>query len=256
VFAAASLKQALEKASQESRPAPAPQLAFNFAGSNTLAQQIIRAPRADVFISASEEWMDRVAAEGRVASGTRRSLLGNRLVLVAHREGLGKDAPEEQDGASEAAVCSWLARPFTHFVLADPAAVPAGQYAKAWLTAVHCGERSAWGLVEARILSMPDVRAALTQLEAQPRTLGVVYRTDARSSQSIRVLHEVTGALAPSITYPAAVLSGAAHAEAARAYLDGLSSPAARRIFESYGFLVPTPAAAAAGDTERGVPAP
>jgi molybdate transport system substrate-binding protein len=255
VFAAASLKQALEKASREA-PAPAPKLAFNFAGSNTLAQQIILAPRADVFISASEEWMERVAAKGRVAPGTRRPLLGNRLVLVAHREGLGKDAPEPQDGASEATVCSWLARPFTHFVLADPAAVPAGQYAKAWLTAVHCGERSAWSLVEARILSMPDVRAALAQLEAQPRTLGVVYRTDARSSQSIRVLHEVTGARAPSITYPAAVLSGRAHAEAARVYLDGLSSPAASRIFESYGFLVPTPAAPAAGDSERGTPAP
>ena len=118
VFAAASLRDALQEIGELYGRVGGGAPVFNFAGSNELAQQILAAPQADAFLSANEKWMDEVETAGRVAEGTRSALLSNRLVVVART-----DAEFEVAGAADLATLT-----YRHLVLADPDAVPAGIY--------------------------------------------------------------------------------------------------------------------------------
>lgn len=229
VFAAASLRDALTEVgtSYEQAPEGVP-VRYNFAASNALAQQLIAAPRADVFFSASEAWMDKVEQAGVVAPDTRQALLGNQLVVVVR----------EDSALGVHHACDLLTLHFDHLVLGDPAAVPAGVYAKELLEATECpGRGNAWSALASRVLPMPDVRAALAQVEASGTAVAIVYRTDAASSRHVRVALAVTGEHAPRITYPVALV-GDRVGPAQRRFIAHLESPAARAIFERHGFSV------------------
>jgi molybdate transport system substrate-binding protein len=231
VFAAASLREAMTEAGTEFTRRTGSPVAYNFAGSNDLAHQIAAAPRGDVFLSASERWMDEVERAGRVVPGSRRDLLSNVLVVVAHRE-------------AEIAVaepCALVAAPFAHLAMGDPDAVPAGTYARDWMRSVPCGGATLWDGVRERVAPAPDVRAALGLVLADPKVIGMVYRTDQRAyADRTKVLHEVRGG--PPIRYVVARVAGGpapAEGEALAAFLAG---PEAAAIFARHGF---TPAAAA-----------
>ena len=210
---------------------------LNVAGSHLLATQMLEGAPVDVLISADVRQMDRVAAAGRIDAATRVDLLSNRLVTVvpADREG-SIGGPED------------LARDTVRRIaLGDPEAVPAGVYARGWLSAAGL-----WGAVAEKVAPAGSVRAALRAVESGAVDAGIVYHTDALTSTGVAVAFEVPREGAPPIVYPAALAAGTPNPETGRRFLDYLRGDAAARLFEAAGFVLLAriahqPSAAAAG---------
>lgn len=204
------------------------QVVFNLAGSGALAQQVVAAPRADLFLSASESWMDQVEQAGKIVPGSRRPFLTNSLVIAAHRE-----FPGRMESPADLA-----SLPFRYLAIGAPESVPAGRYARDWLESVDLpGGGSLWSRLRERISPAPDVRAALAQVEGNRDVLGIVYATDAGSAGNrIRILYEIPPDRPPTIHYVAARITTGHENPAADAFLDFLSSPEAAAIFRRHGF--------------------
>ena len=225
VFAAASLRNALQDLAGVFEQRTGVGAAFNFAGSNVLARQIAAAPAADVFLSADEAWMDHVEQARRIVPGTRRTFLSNRLVVIAHRHSPIRLESPLQLGELD----------FRFLSLGDPEAVPAGRYARQYLQGIPGGGRL-WERLREKVAPSPDVRAALALVEADPEILGIVYRSDVVSSQAVRVLYQVPPQEGPSIRYSGAVVKGGGNPEAGRRFLEFLAGQEAALVFEGYGF--------------------
>jgi molybdate transport system substrate-binding protein len=228
VFAAVSLQGALLEAASTFEAQEGARVDLSFAGSNVLARQIEAAPVADVYFSASVDWMERLAAKERIVPGSRRDLLSNELQVVAH-----SDSRYRVDTAAEIAT---LGAAFLS--IGDPRAVPAGIYAKAFLETVAVGEGTAWDALAPRVAPAPDVRAAMGMVEQRPDVIGIVYRTDAHRSQRVRVLYTVPPEEAPSIRYSVALVHKESVSPVARALLAFLGSDAAAQIFIAHGFTI------------------
>jgi molybdate transport system substrate-binding protein len=215
VLAASSLQESLEEVGRawaaEGHAAPV----LSFAASSALARQVEQGAPADLFVSADEEWMDKLEGQDLLRAGTRGDVLTNRLVLVTRKGGAVRSLADLGDGK---------------LALADPGAVPAGKYAKALLESL-----GQWQAVEAKVVPAENVRAALALVERGEAALGIVYTTDALASDGVEVLETFPEASHPPIRYPAAVLASSAHADAA-AFLAFLSSDKARLIFTRHGF--------------------
>lgn len=222
VFAAASLSDALKEIAAAYEPASGDKLRFNLGASSALALQIKNGAPADVFFSADEAKMDELAKAGLVVAETRRSLLSNTLVIVVNAT----------DGATIAAPAD-LAKPaLKRLALAEPQTVPAGIYAKEWLTKIGL-----WESVSGRVVPTENVRACLSAVEAGNADAGIVYKTDALISKKVKIAHEVAAADGPKISYPLAVLKDAKQTEAARTFAVYLAGAEARAVFVKYGFL-------------------
>jgi len=216
VFAAASLRDVcLELAPQFERQSGTSVL-FNFGASSELARQLCATTRGDVFLSADDVQHSVVDAARGTLDTSRR--IGNQLAVVA-REPVADFTPAH----------------FTRerFVLADPRIVPAGRYARRWLTDLGLWEQAA-----PRVVSAKDARAALAAVEAGAAPLGVVYATDAARSQRVRLVFSVPLESGPAIRYPFCVLSDSQRPSAARAFHAFLTSEAALAVFRSHGFFV------------------
>lgn len=224
VFAAASLRDALAELAPVVEAGCGATPLYNFAGSNVLARQIEAAPAADLFLSADERWADELETAGRLVPGTRRTLLSNRLVVVARPDGPALSGPADLAGPG-----------YAHLSIGDPEGVPAGVYARRFLEGAGL-----WEAVAGRVVPAPDVRAALALVEARDDAVGIVYTTDARSSEKVRVLFEVPAGNAPEIRYTAAAVAGGPAGEAtARSCLEALAGGEALAVFERHGFSAP-----------------
>lgn len=232
VYAAASLRDVLRELTPAVEQATGTHLVVNLGASSDLARQILAANKADVFFSADEEWMDRLAAAGLVDSASRRSPIANRLVVIVP-VGSPLQIAAAEDLASPAV---------RRLSLAQPEAVPAGKYAKAWLVS-----RGQWDAVAAKVVPALDVRAALAAVASGAIDAGVVYRTDAAISQRVRVAWEVPEGEGPEVTYALAALGQRPSLAAARAVAEWLAGPQAAPTFARFGFLLRPPAA---GSTE------
>lgn len=224
VFAAASLKTALEEVAAEWRAGTDRRAVLVFAGSSALARQIERGAPADLFVSANAAWMDRLDRAGLIRTDTRRDLLGNRLVLIAH-------GPAEPRVIGPGLDLDGLLGD-GRLALALVDAVPAGIYAKAALESLGL-----WAGVAARVVQADNARAALALVALGEAPLGIVYATDARAEPRVGVVGRFPETSHPPIVYPAAVTTEA-RAPLAEAFLDHLSGPAAARRFQAHGFLV------------------
>lgn len=232
VFAAASLRESLQELGTAFEQRTGARVVFNFAGSNDLAHQIGAARGMDLFLSASEGWMDTVQNAGRLVPDTRRDILSSTLVVVANA----------RDSSTLAEPCALAALPFRNLAMGDPEAVPAGTYARTWMRGVQCGGQSLWDAVESRVAPAPDVRAALGLVLADPRVIGIVYRTDQLAfADRTRVLYEVTDG--PPIRYVLAQVAEGDNPAAGRAFYDFLAGPDGADVFRRHGFT-PLPAAA------------
>jgi molybdate transport system substrate-binding protein len=227
VFAAASLKPALDEIIITPEAAAIGRIEPSYAASSQLARQIEAGAPAAIFISADEDWMNTVAAQQKIIAGTRVDLLGNTLVLIAPRDSgaMLRIAPGfDLAGALGAD---------GHLALGEPNSVPAGKYAKASLIAL-----GVWNSVATRIVAAENVRAALNFVARGEAPLGVVYRSDAVSEPAVRVVGVFPASSHAPIVYPAAVVAGH-DTPAARRVLELLRSPEAHAIFERYGFDAP-----------------
>lgn len=237
IYAAASTRDALNTIQKHyAEIAPSIQLVFNFGSSGDLSRQIIAAAKADVFLSADEKEMDRVAKEKLVLEGTRRDLLSNQLVVI---EPVDSEHPEASI-FSKPFTPSQLARPEVKLLsLANVDTVPAGRYAKAWLE-----KTGTWKDVSERVLPGVDVRAALGAVESAGAQAGIVYKTDVARSKKARIVFAVRLEAGPKITYPVAVIAGRPAEKESRAFVEYIASPKARASFEELGFIVLSPAKA------------
>lgn len=226
VLAAASLQESLTEAGDAWAAKGHPKPVLSFAASSALARQILAGAPADMFLSADEEWMDAVAKAGLLRNGTRITLLGNRLVLIAPTASKVRLTPARGFPIANALGSGRLA-------LADPDAVPAGKYAKAALTAL-----GVWSGVAAKVAPAENVRAALALVERGAAPLGIVYATDARASKAVRVVGTFPASSHPPIRYPVAILKASTSKDAA-GFRGFLMSTQGRAIFTRDGFSKP-----------------
>lgn len=224
VFAAASLKTALDDIAADWKSETGHGAVMSYGGSAALAKQIMAAAPADVFISAAPEWMDAVEGEGLLRQGTRRDILGNRLVLIAHGAGV---APVALDQTLDLAALLDGGR----MSMALIEAVPAGRYGKEALTALGL-----WDSIRDSLVQSDNVRAALHLVALGEAPLGIVYASDAVAEAGVSVIATFPDASHSPIIYPAAVLAASA-APAAEAFLVHLTSPGPRAVFQAQGFI-------------------
>ncbi|MGE0039959.1 MAG: molybdate ABC transporter substrate-binding protein [Vicinamibacterales bacterium] len=189
------------------------------AGSNTLARQIAAGAPVDVFVSADEVQMDVVERAGRVVAGTRVPLLHNTLVVIV-----------PADGPAVATAGDLAGPAVRRLAMGNPDSVPAGVYGRTWLES-----RGVWDRVRPKVVPLPTVRAALAAVREGRAQAGIVYATDARTTDAVRVTLRVPAAEAPPVVYPAAAIAGDREG-AARAFLAWLGRPVARARFEAAGF--------------------
>lgn len=225
VFAAASLKNALDDIAARWRQEGGGEVSVSFAGSSALARQIQQGAPAQVYISANVAWMDRLQEDGLIREESRRDLLRNRIVLIAY----GKDAPPVEIGPGFD-LAGLLGEGRLAMALVD--SVPAGIYGKAALTAL-----GVWPSVAAKVAQADNVRAALALVARGEAPYGIVYATDAAADDNVSVVGVFPADSHPPIVYPAA-LTAEAEGDAPGAFLDYLSTPAARALFEKQGFTV------------------
>src|SRR5882672_4138288 len=222
VFAAASLKDALDENVKAYQAKAGDRVVVSYAASSALAKQIEAGAPADIFISADLDWMDYLEQRRLIRSDTRRNLLRNRLVLIA---------PADSAASVDIAPGFPLARLLGNgrLAMANPDAVPAGKYGKASLEAL-----GVWKDVQSKVASTENVRAALVLVSRGEAPLGIVYRTDAAVDPKVRVVGVFPESTHPPIIYP--IAETAVAKAAAAAFVAWLNRPEARAIFQKYGF--------------------
>jgi molybdate transport system substrate-binding protein len=221
IFAAASLKNALDDVQAEWKKGGGSPTTASYASSSTLAKQIEQAAPADIFISADAQWMDYLDKKSLIQPA--HDLLGNRLVLIA-----GKDSTAKIDIKPGFELAKALGD--GRLSVGDPSNVPAGIYAKEALTKL-----GVWDKVETKLAPAADVRAALALVSRGEAPLGIVYETDAKVDQNVKILAVFPDDTHAPIHYPVAVVKASKNADAAK-FVTYLNSPGAQAIFVKYGF--------------------
>ena len=225
VFAAASLKNALDDINTAYTAKSGVKIAASYAASSALAKQIEQGAPADVFASADIDWMDYATQKKNIKDGTRVDLLGNKLVLIAPKD---SDISNVQIGPGfDLAKLAGDGKIAT----GDVASVPVGKYAKAALEKL-----GSWKAAEPKFAMAENVRAALTLVARKEAVLGIVYETDAKVEPGVKVVAAFPQDSYPPVIYPFAQTT-TAKSEAAD-YLAFVRSGASKSIFEKYGFTV------------------
>jgi molybdate transport system substrate-binding protein len=193
----------------------------NFGSSGTLSREIEQGAPVDAFLSAAAKPIDNLDAKGLILAGTRRTLLRNSLVLIAPRDSQLKGF----EGLTDKSV--------RLIALGDPASVPAGQYGRQTLTALHLMDK-----LNAKLVMGKDVRQVLTYVETGNADAGIVYGTDAAASTRVRIVAIAPESSHEPIVYPVAVVRSSRNQEATRKFIEYLSSPDAKAIFTKRGFTI------------------
>ena len=226
IFAASTLTNALDHLAGEWTARTGERVVASYAGSSALARQIEAGAPADIFISASADWMDALEVAGGLREGTRRDILGNALVLIAHgdeAEPVRLDADLDLVGLLDGGRLS--------MGLVD--AVPAGIYGREALVSFEL-----WDAVAPHVAQSDNVRAALAFVALGEAPLGIVYASDAVVEDGVSVIATFPEGSHTPITLPAAITAQSEHPRA-QDFLDFLSSDIAAPIWREYGFSVP-----------------
>lgn len=225
VFAAASLKNALDGINAQWKAEASRQATISYAASSALARQIESGAPADIFISADLDWMDYVAKKDLIKPDSRVTLLGNRIVLIAPKDSKATIAIAPGFDLGKALGDGRLA-------MGDTASVPAGKYGKAALEKL-----GAWAGVEGKVAQAESVRAALLLVSRGEAPFGIVYATDAAADANVKIVGTFPEDSHPPILYPIALTKDSTNPEAT-AFLAYIRSAKARPLFEKEGFTV------------------
>jgi molybdate transport system substrate-binding protein len=225
VFAAASLKNALDAVNTAWQADPEKRATISYAASSALAKQVEEGAPADIFISADLDWMKYLADKNLVVTASQVNLLGNQIVLVAPKDSAVTAKIEKDFKLAELLGDGKLA-------MADTKAVPAGKYGKAALESL-----GVWAAVEGKTAQAENVRAALKLVSSGEAALGIVYETDARADATVKVIDTFPADSHPPIIYPVAITTASKNTDAA-AFVTFLQSDQAKAIFEAQGFVV------------------
>lgn len=228
VFAAASMKNALDAVNAACEPDVGQQATISYAASSALAKQVESGAPADVFISADLDWMKYLSDRKLIKPETEVKLLGNELVLVAPKNSTVSATIGPKFGLADLLGGGKLA-------MADVKAVPAGKYGKAALEKL-----GVWTFVEGKVAQAENVRAALKLVSTGEAPLGIVYQTDANAEPGVKVVGMFPEDSHPPIIYPVAQTAGS-KAAAAPAFLKCMESAKAAKLFAAQGFTVLAP---------------
>jgi molybdate transport system substrate-binding protein len=225
VFAAASLKNALDDVAKTYEAKTGDKVITSYAASSALAKQIESGAPADIFFSADLDWMEYLQQKNLIDTASRRTLLGNTLVLIAPKDSTVSLAIEKNFSLLRTLGADGK------LAMASVDSVPAGKYGKAALTYL-----GVWDAVAPRVAQAENVRAALAFVARGEAPLGIVYATDAKAEPAVRVVGTFPEESHPKIEYPVALLAKAK--PEARKFLDFILSPEAARSFEAQGFSI------------------
>ena len=225
VLAAASLTDVCnELTAAYNAKYPNVELNFSFAGSGALQTQIEEGAPADVFISAANKQMNALKEKGLILEGSDSVLLENKVVLITPTDSQLNLTSFEDVKKDDVKMIG----------LGEVESVPAGQYAKKVFTSLNC-----WEEIEKKANFGADVRTVLAWVASGEVDCGVVYATDAYTSDQVKIVCEAPEGSTDKVVYPAAVVKSSANAEAAKSYLEFLASDEAMKVFEKYGFVKP-----------------
>lgn len=221
VSAAISLKDSLEEIKiQYQKKNPKATITYNFGSSGSLQQQIEQGAPVDIFISAANKQMNALESKKLLLAGTRRNLVTNQLVLITPK--LEKSLTKFQD-LTEPSVAK--------IALGQPKSVPAGQYGEEVLKYFKILDS-----VKSKIIYGKDVHQVLTYVETGNVNAGLVYQTDAKTSDQVRVAAIASKASHSPIVYPMAILKDSKNPSGAKAFSQFLTSQTSQSIFKKYGF--------------------
>lgn len=223
VSAAASLKDAMtEIQALYKQEKPNTTIAFNFGSSGALQQQIEQGANVDLFISAANKQMKALKDNGLLMEATTKTLLGNQLVLV-----VPKDSTIPLTRFADVAKTD-----VKKLAMGEPKTVPAGKYAEEVFTKLNIMDT-----VKSKTVYAKDVKEVLNWVETGNADAGVVYTSDAKSSDKVKVIATAADDTHSPIVYPVSVLKASKNADAAKDFLAFLSSDKAKTVFEKYGFI-------------------
>jgi molybdate transport system substrate-binding protein len=224
VSAAASLQDLLKEIQKQySKKQPNVELAFNFGSSGALQQQIEQGAPVDLFFSAAEDKFKTLADKGFIDKKEGKNVLGNELVLIVPKDG-GKEV-KGMESLKDPSI--------KQIALGTPEAVPAGKYAKQSLTKLNL-----WLDVEEKAVYAKDVRQVLTYVETNNVDAGIVYKTDAKVSDKVKIVETIPADSHDAIVYPLGIIKNTKHKEEAKGFYDYLQTKEALDIFKKYGFTV------------------
>lgn len=221
ISAAASLNEVLLEIKALFEEEYSIEITYNFGGSGKLAQQIEQGAPVDIFISASEDWMQILLEHDFLKEESLTNVTGNELVLITSSDANFTYTDIAQLDANE----------IEQFALGHPESVPAGAYAKQALE-----KAGRWDELSEHFVYTQDVRQVLAYVETGNADIGIVYASDAALSENVKVLATIDVALHDDILYPAAIISHAKNEAAANKYLEFLTSDVAQDIFTKYHF--------------------
>lgn len=221
ISAAASLKESLESIKPlYVKEHPEVSLTYNFGSSGSLQQQIEQGAPVDLFISAAAKQMDALEKKGLLLEGTRQDLVKNELVLIVPKE--NTTVTQFKDLTNDAV---------EKIALGEPESVPAGKYAEEVLTSLNITDA-----VKAKAVYGKDVKQVLNYVATGNTDAGVVYKTDAKNSEAVKIVATAAENTHSPIVYPIAVLKSSKHPEAAKSFLQFLDGETATQTFEESGF--------------------
>ncbi|HLR53180.1 MAG TPA: molybdate ABC transporter substrate-binding protein [Pseudogracilibacillus sp.] len=222
VAAAASLTDAMKEIKTVYEKEHDVDLSFNFAGSGKLAQQIQQGAPVDVFVSANEDWMDRLEQESLIETDTKEDVVGNELVLIAKKGSNFNYSSMEDIDKTE----------LDDIAIGMPESVPAGAYTKQTLQATE-----QWDDLEDLFIYAKDVRQVLTYVESGNADVGFVYESDAETSDQVEVLATADSVNIDSIVYPGGVTASSTNKSEAEAFLTFLQTEEVQDVLDKYGFV-------------------
>lgn len=224
ISAAVSLKDALTEIKNKYQAQnPNVKLVYNLGASGSLQKQIEQGAPADIFISAAPKQMNELEAKNLVNKATRGNLVENKLVIVVPKESkleITKMEDLGKDGVQTLA-------------LGETATVPAGQYAQEAIKKL-----GVWDKVRDKVIFAKDVRTVLTYVETGNVDAGIVYKTDALSSEKVKITATAPEGSHQPVVYPAAILAATKQPKAAEEFLAYLYGAESKTIFEKYGFVM------------------
>ncbi|MBE9034056.1 molybdate ABC transporter substrate-binding protein [aff. Roholtiella sp. LEGE 12411] len=223
VSAAASMKDALEEIKpvyQQGKPNV--NISYNFGASGALQQQIEQGAPADIFISAGKKQVDALEQKGLLVPGTRANLANNRLVLIVPNDVIGITSFYNLTDTK-----------INKIAMGEPRSVPAGQYAEQVLKKLDIFEK-----VKSKFVFVNNVRQVLAAVESGNAQAGLVYATDAKISNKVKIVVAADDKFHSPIVYPMAVLKSSKNVDAAKEFVQFLSSSQAKMVLKKYGFIV------------------
>lgn len=226
VYAAASMTNALQDiAASYKKAEPTEDVVFSFASSSTLAKQIEQGAPANIFISANTKWMQYLSEKGLTIKLSEKVLVGNSLVMIA--------PSSAKENSVDIVKGEWVNQlKDTYLSVGDPDHVPAGIYAKEALTKLNL-----WDKVSEKLARAKDVRGALALVERAEVPYGIVYNTDAKVTDKVKIMGEFPAGSYEAVEYPAAIMKDHDNKES-QAFFSYLQSSEAKKVFEKYGFTV------------------